>query len=390
MNKNLDFLNFRFFVIGAVFAATTLCAKNANGLDNLSHTGIFYRNLTNQRFIFGIHSTTPSADNTNKCDRLEHRSEPLNTSGLPMSCSIQVTCTAVVTVSVGDLLHSEVAFVNNQNCFQYEVEMTGPSGYTNYPAGPGDKSILGILCTGVEQTFTVTITITGNSPPSRNSFISPTTVTSCTVIVTVSDTVKPTVTCNGAVSYHIGGSPLSNSAVLISANDNCNSIGGYTLSKDSWTCADLGTVTYTTLTVTDTSGNVTSCTTQVNLVSPLLNNVTVTYTGVTLVTATNKSAPITLSASVTVPVGADVTQSQVRFIDRDTGQPISAGWEAITAGAQPNTGTASDLQTLTLGPYEIFRKYNIGIEVGGTGCYAKNSAADNVTVTLAEPSCGCY
>ncbi len=82
MSKNLHFLNFRIFVIGAIFVATTLCAKNANGLDNLSHTGNFYRNLTNHRFTSGIHSTTPGAGNTNKRDRVEHRPEPLSTSGL--------------------------------------------------------------------------------------------------------------------------------------------------------------------------------------------------------------------------------------------------------------------------------------------------------------------
>ena len=120
------------------------------------------------------------------------------------------------------------------------------------------------------------------------------------------------------------------------------------------------------------------------------NDVTVTYTGATIVNPTNKSASITFSASVTFPAGANASQSQFRFINRDTGQDLS-GWLSLTAGAQPNTGTATyGPYTLTLGAYEIFKKYSIGFEVGNTGCYTRNSPADNVLVTLAEPSCGCY
>jgi hypothetical protein len=117
------------------------------------------------------------------------------------------------------------------------------------------------------------------------------------------------------------------------------------------------------------------------------NDVTVTYTGQTIATTTNKSTSVTLSASVTLPAGANASQSQFRFINRNTGQPIS-GWLAITGSS--NTGTVSHTAALTLGTYEIFKKYNIGFEVGNTGCYIRNNAADNVTVTVAEPSCGCY
>lgn len=117
---------------------------------------------------------------------------------------------------------------------------------------------------------------------------------------------------------------------------------------------------------------------------------TITYTGASIATTSNKSASLSLSATVSLPAVGDVTQTQLRFINRDTGQPIS-GWLSVTAGAQPNIGTASYGQhTLTLGTNEIYRKFSIGLEVGGTGCSTRNHAADNVTVTVAEPSCGCY
>ena len=118
------------------------------------------------------------------------------------------------------------------------------------------------------------------------------------------------------------------------------------------------------------------------------NNVSISYTGATLATTTSKSANVTLSATITLPAGANASQqAQVRFINRDTGQNLS-GWLALTGSS--NTGTASHTTALTLGTNEIFRKYNIGIEVGGANCFTRNSSADNVTVTLAEPSCGCY
>ncbi len=117
---------------------------------------------------------------------------------------------------------------------------------------------------------------------------------------------------------------------------------------------------------------------------------TITYTGASIATTSNKSASISLSATVSLPAVGDVTQTQLRFINRDTGQPIS-GWLSVTVGAQPNIGTASyGPHTLTLGTNEIYRKFTIGLEVGGTGCFTRNHAADNVTVTVAEPGCGCY
>jgi hypothetical protein len=203
--------------------------------------------------------------------------------------------------------------------------------------------------------------------------------------VMTSAAINPSMTCNNSVTYDIASSSLTSSTILSSITNTCGDLV-YTLSKDSWTCADVGTVTYTTLTVTDTGGNVTSCTVQVTVT--YINNVTVTYTGVTLATTTNKSANVTLSATITLPAGANASQqAQLRFINRDTGQDLS-GWLALTGTS--NIGTASYTAALTLGTYEIFRKYNIGFEVGNIGCYTRNSSADNVTVTVAEPSCGCY
>ena len=121
-------------------------------------------------------------------------------------------------------------------------------------------------------------------------------------------------------------------------------------------------------------------------VSPT-SNVNATYTGVSLLTTTHKSAPITLSATVTLPASFMANLSQLRFINRDTGLPIS-GWLALSGSS--NTGTVSHTTALTLDTHEIFRKYNIGIEVGGTGCFTRNNSTDNVVITVADPGCGCY
>lgn len=181
-----------------------------------------------------------------------------------------------------------------------------------------------------------------------------------------------------------GGSPITNYE--------------YTLDGMSW-IAFSPAVTGTTVTATilasgtynislralNSAGSGVSSTT---VTATIDTNVTIAYTGPTTATATNKSATITLSATVTLPAGADITQSQLRFINRDTGQDIS-GWLSLTGSS--NTGTALFApHALSMGTYEIFRKFKIGFEVMGAGCISRNSQADDVVITLAEPGCGCY
>jgi hypothetical protein len=198
--------------------------------------------------------------------------------------------------------------------------------------------------------------------------------------------------CGGQVAISFtagadGGSPITNYQ--------------YTMDGTSWSTFSPA-VTGTTVTITAlSSGTYNISLRAVNSVGSGVSSTTVTatidtnanvsvaYTGATIVIATNKSAPITLSATVTLPGCATASQAELRFIDRDSGQPIS-GWLPITPGTPPNTGTATYPHILTLGTNEIFRKYNIGFEIGGAGIFTRNVAADKVAVTVAEPSCGCY
>jgi hypothetical protein len=324
-----------------------------------------------------------------------------------------VTCTAVMHYNVGGMelvtatAHSHIS----DNC------TVTPATFLSQTGGWGcaDKG-----------NHTITLTVDdGNGN-----------VTSCTVLVMVSDTTEPNLNCNSSVTYDINGSPLTTTAVMVSATDNCG-IGDYTLSKNTWTCTDFGTVTFTTLTVTDTSGNVTKCTVQVAVMSTTgtvtttasacdsytwsangqtfsvsgtytsvsgcttnvlvlsiitfyAGNVTIDYSGASFLTTTNNVAQFPLSAVITLPVGTDVTKSELRFINRDNGLPIS-GWLAIGAGSQPNKGSASYQHTLKLGLNELYRQYNIGFELGGiNSCFSRNNAADDVAVKLAKPSCGCH
>jgi uncharacterized protein (TIGR02145 family) len=185
-----------------------------------------------------------------------------------------------------------------------------------------------------------------------------------------------------------GGSPITNYEYTLDGGVNWipfnPAVTGTTVTVTNLTCGS--TYTIQLRAVNAVGAGVSSTTAN----ATIDNTVTISYTGVTIATATNKSAQVTLSATVTLPVGANVALSKLRFINRNTGQPIS-GWVAITAGAQQNTGTASYTpHTLTLGTNEIFRKYSIGFEVGNTGCFTRNSPSDDATITLAEPSCGCY
>lgn len=103
---------------------------------------------------------------------------------------------------------------------------------------------------------TVTLTVTdvnGNS-------------SSCTSTVTVIDTIAPTVLCqnytanlNAAGTASITGATINNGSM-----DNCT-IASMTVSPNSFTCANLGNNTVT-LTVTDGSGNISTCTSTVTVI----------------------------------------------------------------------------------------------------------------------------
>jgi len=106
------------------------------------------------------------------------------------------------------------------------------------------------------NTHTVTLTVTDQSGNSSQ----------CNSTVTVVDTVPPNATCVPSLTRSLVGSSVSITPSDVNGagtTDNC-AIQSYSLDQSSFTCADLGANTVT-LTVTDSSGNSSTCTSTINI-----------------------------------------------------------------------------------------------------------------------------
>ncbi|MFN8394951.1 MAG: HYR domain-containing protein [Bacteroidia bacterium] len=88
---------------------------------------------------------------------------------------------------------------------------------------------------------------------------------SCTSYITVRDSIRPTATCqNLALSLNSGGNASTTAAALNNGStDNC-SVFTMAASQTAFTCANIGN-TAVTLTVTDPSGNTSTCTSTVTV-----------------------------------------------------------------------------------------------------------------------------
>jgi uncharacterized repeat protein (TIGR02543 family) len=201
-----------------------------------------------------------------------------------------------------------------------------------------------------------------------------------------------TVPCDDQIEINFtagadGGSPITNYE--------------YTLDGTMWT-AFSPAVTGTTVTVTDLTEG-TTYTIQLRAVNAIgsgasatvtatINSAAIIYWGGTLMHTNSKSGVITLAAKVVLPVGADATQSQLRFLNRGTNQPISV-WLPVNLvlANESHIGLASYQYSVTLGPAETERNITIGFELGGpNSCFTRNDVIDNVSITVKEVnSCGC-
>lgn len=257
------------------------------------------------------------------------------------------------------------------------ISTNGGTSFTNYTmsSGLGSNTVAGVYSDG-SKVYAATfggLSFCATAPAAPTNLVA----TLCPSQVTINFTAGTD-----------GGSAITNYEYTLDGGNNWSAFSpAVTGTTVTITTLSNGTYNINLRAVNSVGPGVTSTT----VTATIDNTVTIAYTGPAITTTTNKSASITLSATVTLPEGADASQSQFRFINRDTGQQIS-GWLAITAGSPSNTGTVTNNTplTLTLGTYEIFRKYKIGFEVGGTGCYTRNNPADDFFITLAEPDCGCY
>ncbi len=125
-------------------------------------------------------------------------------------------------------------------------------------------------CANENMTNTVTLTVTDNSGNSQTG----------TAIVTVMDTVKPTVVTQNITAYLDGTGNVSITPAQIDngSTDNCT-ISNRTLDINSFTCANETTTNTVTFTVTDNSGNSqtgTAIVTVVDTVKPVVHTRNIT------------------------------------------------------------------------------------------------------------------
>ncbi|RMB58046.1 T9SS C-terminal target domain-containing protein [Dokdonia sinensis] len=170
------------------------------------------------------------------------------------------TCTAMVTVE--DNISPEAICQD----ITIQLDASGNATLTAIEIDGGSTDACGIASRAVDiTTFTcanigennVELTITdvnGNS-------------STCTAVVTVEDTVNPTaiamditVGIGTSGSVTVSGNQLNNGS-----SDNC-AIASFSVSPNTFTCADVGAPVPVTLTVTDTSGNSSTTTANITLV----------------------------------------------------------------------------------------------------------------------------
>lgn len=164
------------------------------------------------------------------------------------------TCSFII-----DILDTELPSIT---CPPNQTAFTSPTScdtIVNYPAPVATDN-----CSIAQITL-----MTGN-PSGGQFFIGPTTVTlvagdlssnvsSCAFVVTVIDNVPPTALCNNITAYLDANGQAGIAAAQLDggSTDNCGTIQG-TISANSFTCSDIGSNTVT-LTVSDTSGNSSTC-----------------------------------------------------------------------------------------------------------------------------------
>ncbi len=223
---------------------------------------------------------------------------------------------------------------------------------------------------------TVTLTVTD---PSGNS-------STCTATVTVEDNIPPTAVCQNITVFLDGAGNASITAADVNggSTDNCGAVT-LAVSSSSFTCADLGPNTVT-LTVTDASGNSSTCTaivTVADIIPPtaVCQNITVFLDGAgnASITAadvdggsTDNCGALTLSVSSSSFTCADVGPNTVTLTVTDA----SGNFSTCTA-----TVTVQD----NLDPITICQNITVALDASGTAIVfpgdIDNGSSDNCGIS---------
>jgi hypothetical protein len=244
-----------------------------------------------------------------------------------VSLSITSGSTVELTTSTVDMADGDAAW---DNCGIVTYTLTGYN-HTN-------TSTITFDCAAIGTNHTVTLTITDGSGNSAD----------CEVLVTVSDTVDPVAMCKDiSVSLATSGSAFTTTSTVDNGtSDNC-SIVSWDLSKSVFTCTDMPSVVIT-MTVTDTNGNVSSCTAIVT-VSDTINPV-VTCTTASVVLSLDGTGNVTVTVGQIVLSSADNCTVTNTVLSRTSFTCSDIGMQTVTATVTDqsgNTHTCSREVTVT-------------------------------------------
>ncbi len=198
------------------------------------------------------------------------------------------TCTAIVTIE------NNVAPAAVCQDITVQLDATGNVIITAAQVDGGTNAACGIASLTVSPSSfdcsdvganTVTLTATDNSGN----------VSTCTAVVTVQDTINPTIVCqNITVALDANGNVVITGVDLDNGTtDNCSTSGSgltYTASQTNFDCSNIGANTIT-LTVTDANGNSSSCDAIVTVTDTV--NPTVICQSITVQLDANGNAVIT-------------------------------------------------------------------------------------------------
>jgi hypothetical protein len=316
------------------------------------------------------------------------------------------TCTSTVTV-----IDSTAPTASCQDITVY-LDGTGNATITtgNVDNGSTDNCSVASLALDVTSftcantgANTVTLTVTDASGN----------VSTCTSTVTVIDSTAPTASCQDLTVYldGTGNATITAADIDNGSTDNCSTV---TLAADvtTFTCANTGANTVT-LTVTDASGNVSTCTSTVTVldtISPTVvcQDITVYLDGTgnaTIVAAnvdggsTDNCSTVTLSADITTFTCADIGANTVTLTVTDASGNISTCTSSVTiADTTSPTASCQDITvyldgtgnaTITAGEIDNGSTDNcstvtLGADITTFTC--ANTGANTVTLTVTDAS----
>ncbi len=269
------------------------------------------------------------------------------------------TCTQLVTV-----LDTIAPTAVCQSATVY-LDATGNASIAVAAIDGGSADNCGIASLSASQTAftcantganTVILTVTDSSGNSS----------SCSTTVTVLDTIAPTAVCQSATVYldATGNASIAAAAIDGGSADNCG-IASLSASQTAFTCANTGANTVI-LTVTDSSGNSSSCSTTVTVLDTIAPSILCPLDVVTEADAGQCSAS---NVNLSTPTALD--NCGIDTVTSDAPSVFPVGTTIVTWTATDHYGnTASCVQMVT-----VNSSIDTSVTFNGTTFAANDSAA---------------